>query len=253
MATTFTSLDQLTRIKLIAAGSFGKVYLVKDKSGVLYAMKQLNKVKIIAMKQTAHVQHEIEIIRKAKNNYIAKFYGVFQDEKYVYAIFEFVAGGELFYHLRRAEKFPVNVAKFYLSELVVAIGYCHDKMGVLYRDLKPENVLLDKKGHIRLIDFGFAKQTTELTFTLLGTPEYLAPELIRQSGHHKSADWWSFGVITYELLCGVPPFYDEDVNQIYRKILDGTVNYPPDMDSNAQDLIRRLLNLDKEKRLGANV
>lgn len=177
----------------------------------------------------------------------------FQDDDYIYLIFEFIPGGELFYHLRKYERFPIEVARFYLAEISAALGYIHDQLGVVYRDLKPENVLLDKKGHIKLTDFGFAKQTKELTFTLLGTPDYIAPELIRQTGHHKSADWWSFGIFAFELLCGQPPFMDDDVNQLYQKILGGKIVFPNDFDPDARDLIQKLLCVDKDKRLGANV
>ena len=159
----------------------------------------------------------------------------------MYIILEFVAGGELFYHLRRFEKFPIEVTRFYLAELACALGYLHDALGTIYRDLKPENVLLDKKGHIKLADFGFAKQTKQLTFTLLGTPEYIAPELIKQTGHHKSADWWSFGVFAFELAVGRPPFYDEDVNLLYNKILQNKCVFPPGFDSDLRDLIEKLL------------
>ncbi|CAL6019173.1 Kinase [Hexamita inflata] len=247
------TLENLTVLNLIACGSFGKVYLVKDQAGTIYAMKQLSKQKIIMMRQVDHVRQEIEILRQVKSNYIAKMYSCFQDDKYVYMVFEFIPGGELFFHLRRYEQFPVEVARFYLAEISTALGYCHDQLGVLYRDLKPENVLLDKKGHVKLTDFGFAKQCRELTFTPLGTPEYMAPELIRQTGHHKSADWWSFGILAYELLCGHAPFMHDDLNVLYQKILKGQFVFPPNIDPDAQDLITKLLNTDRDKRFGANV
>lgn len=198
------------------------------------------------------MRQEVEIMRQVNSNFCTKLINSFQDEHYLYLILEFIPGGELFYHLRKYERFPIEVARFYLAEVTAALGYLHDRIGCVYRDLKPENILLDKKGHIKLADYGFAKQTSELTFTLLGTPEYIAPELIRQTGHHRSADWWSFGILAYELLVGQPPFMDDDLNGLYQKIIAGKIAFPADFDPDARDLITKLLNVDKDKRLGAN-
>lgn len=154
---TAPTLKDLEILNLIACGSFGKVYLVRDKKGTLYAMKKLSKEKIVMMRQVSHIRQEVEIMRQMNSNFCTKLVNSFQDEHYLYLILEFVPGGELFYHLRKYERFPVEVVRFYLAEVTAALGYLHDRIGCVYRDLKPENILLDKKGHIKLADYGFAK------------------------------------------------------------------------------------------------
>merc|ERR1711991_1010226 len=155
----------------------------------------------------------------------------------------------MFTHLRTAGRFPNDVAKFYHAELVLAFEYMHTK-DIIYRDLKPENLLLDDKGHIKITDFGFAKKVPERTFTLCGTPEYLAPEVIQSKGHGKAVDWWALGILIFEMLAGYPPFFDDNPFGIYEKILGGKIQFPSHFESTAKDLIRLLLNADLTKRIG---
>lgn len=165
-------------------------------------------------------------------------------------LLEYALGGELFTYLRRIGKFSNNMAKFYAAEIVLALEYMHAH-NIVYRDLKPENLLLDAKGHMKIADFGFAKVVPEVTWTLCGTPEYLAPEIILNKGHGKPADWWSLGILIYEMISGNPPFYAETPVAIYEKIVAGVVEFTPDFDPLARDLICRLLVADPTQRLGA--
>ena len=167
---------------------------------------------------------------------------------------DFVPGGELFTLLRHSRRFPAQVAKFYISEVALAIDFLH-KHNIVYRDLKPENILIAADGHLKLIDFGFAKITAQsngMCWTLCGTPDYLAPEIIRARGYNSSVDWWSVGVLLFEMLAGYPPFYTEDNNPIklYEKILAGHVQYPSFFEAGAKDLLKSLLTADLSKRFG---
>jgi len=167
----------------------------------------------------------------------------------VYFLLEYVVGGEMFEHLRRLQRFSNETAKFYAAEIVATLERLH-LLNVVYRDLKPENVLIDQDGHIKMIDFGFAKIVSDRTWTLCGTPEYLAPELIQSKGHDKAVDWWALGVFIFEMLAGYPPFFDDNPVRIYEKILCGDLTFPTFFESSAKDLIGRLLVIDRTKRLG---
>lgn len=164
-------------------------------------------------------------------------------------LLSYVPGGELFSHLRRAGRFTADVTRFYLASIILAIDYLH-RRDVIYRDLKPENLLLDRDGYLRIADFGFAKIVPDRTFTLCGTPEYLAPEIVLSKGHGKAVDWWALGILAFEMLAGYPPFYDDHPMGIYEKILANKIAFPSHIDPWAKDLIRRLLTADRSKRLG---
>eukprot|EP01133_Synstelium_polycarpum_P006095 gene6095-7060_t len=151
---------------------------------------------------------------------------------------------------KRASKFSNGMAKFYAAEIILALEYLH-KHNIVYRDLKPENLLLDNKGHIKITDFGFAKRVEDRTFTLCGTPEYLAPEIIQSKGHGKAVDWWALGILIFEMLAGYPPFYDDDTFVIYDKILAARITFPTHFDLDAKDLVKKLLTADRTRRLGA--
>ncbi|KAJ3324793.1 hypothetical protein HDV06_006101 [Boothiomyces sp. JEL0866] len=171
------------------------------------------------------------------------------DVKNVYLLLEFVIGGEMFSHLRRAGRFSNEMTKFYASEITLALVYLHS-MDIIYRDLKPENLLLDHQGHIKIADFGFAKIVPDRTWTLCGTPEYLAPEIIQSRGHGKAVDWWALGILIFEMLAGYPPFFDDNPFGIYEKILAGRIVFPPHFHADARDLIKRFLTADLTNRLG---
>ncbi|KAH8604347.1 Protein tyrosine kinase Protein kinase domain [Trypanosoma vivax] len=234
----------------LGTGSFGRVRVAKLKgTNDYYAVKCLKKHEIIKMKQVQHICQEKQLLMELSHPFIVNMLCSFQDDKRVYFVLEFVIGGEMFTHLRSAGRFPNDVAKFYHAELVLAFEYMHSK-NIIYRDLKPENLLLDGKGHVKVTDFGFAKRVVDRTFTLCGTPEYLAPEVIQNKGHGKGVDWWTMGILLFEFIAGYPPFYDDTPFRTYEKILSGRFRFPSWFDSRARDLVKGLLQTDHTKRLG---
>jgi len=237
-------------LETLGTGTFGRVCLCKHKTSKQYfAIKILKKQHIIRLKQVEHVLSEKETLSLLDSPFVVSLYKTFKDEQKLYMVMEYVVGGELFTHLRKAGKFPNDVAKFYAAEIITCISYIHSN-GIVYRDLKPENVLLDNRGHIKLTDFGFAKVIKDRTWTLCGTPEYLAPEIILSTGHGKGVDWWALGILIYEMLVGYPPFFHDTPFKIYEKILQGKIEFPRFLDTSAKDLIKKLLKKDKTKRIG---
>ncbi|KXS11908.1 camp-dependent protein kinase catalytic subunit [Gonapodya prolifera JEL478] len=244
------SLQDFELLETLGTGTFGRVYLCRYVgSEQYYAMKVLKKAEVVRLKQVEHINSEKDILSQLNHPFIVNLFCTFQDEKCVYMLLEYVCGGELFSHLRRAGRFSNDMTKFYAAEIVSAIEFMHAR-NIIYRDLKPENLLLDSKGHVKIADFGFAKKVDDRTWTLCGTPEYLAPEIIQSKGHGKAVDWWALGILIYEMLAGYPPFYDENPFGIYEKILAGKIAFPSNFDVNAKDLIKRLLTADRTKRLG---
>lgn len=212
-------------------------------------MKVLRKTTIVQLRQVEHVNAERYILSRVQHPFIVDLFATFQDSLNVYMLMSYVPGGELFTHLRRAQRFTPDVTRFYLATIILALKYLHS-FNIIYRDLKPENLLLDSRGYLRLTDFGFAKIVDDRTWTLCGTPEYLAPEIIQSDGHGKAADWWACGVLCYEMLVGYPPFYDESPYGIYEKILNGHIQWPRHIDRLSKELIKAFLVPDRSKRLG---
>ncbi|KAJ9470634.1 Protein kinase DC2 [Diplonema papillatum] len=244
-------LSDLELKETLGVGTFGRVRLAKTKKGNQYfALKILKKQEIIRMKQVDHILAEANILSDIHHPFIVDLHMRFMDENKLYFLLEFVPGGELFTHHRKSGKFPNDVSRFYSAEVLLAFEYLHSK-DIIYRDLKPENLLLDVQGHVKICDFGFSKKVPERTHTLCGTPEYLAPEIIQSLGHGKAVDWWSLGILLYEMLVGYPPFHDESPFRIYEKVLDGKAQFPKWIDSRAKDIIKQLLIRDPTKRLGS--
>jgi protein kinase X len=244
-------LEDFEQLQTIGTGTFGRVYLVKHmESGLYFAMKVLKKADVVRLKQVSHLKSERAILARVQHHNVVNLVRSFQDETCLYMLLEYVMGGELFTHLRRAKRFSTDVARFYCAEVVAALEYLHAK-GIVYRDLKPENLLLDSNGGLKITDFGFAKVVEDRTWTLCGTPEYLAPEIIQSKGHGKAVDWWATGILLFEMLAGYPPFYDDNPFSIYEKILEGKLVFPTHIDPHAKDLIRRLLTPDRSRRLGS--
>jgi len=248
---TNMTVDQFERLVTVGTGTFGRVYLVRHRiTKKYYAMKMLKKAEVVRLKQVEHLTAEKQILMSIKHPFVVNLYRTFQDEKHVYMVMEYVIGGELFSHLRRAGRFTNDVARFYAAEIALAFEHLHSN-DIIYRDLKPENLLLDQQGHIKITDFGFAKRVADRTWTLCGTPEYLAPEVIQSQGHGKAVDWWALGILIYEMLAGYPPFYDDNPFGLYEKILQGKLSFPLHFDTNAKDLVKKLLVADKSRRFGS--
>jgi len=246
--------DDFELLNVIGKGSFGKVMQVKKKDdGKIYAMKVLRKEAIIARKQVAHTRAEKSILQKIQHPFIVRLHFAFQTKDKLYMILDYINGGELFYHLKKEGRFPEIRVKFYAAEIVCAMAHLHS-LQIVYRDLKPENILIDMEGHICITDFGLSKEINpnEGTHTFCGTPEYLAPEVLKGQGHGVAVDWWSLGTLIYEMLTGLPPFYSQNINIMYQKILNGELRFPSYVSADAQSLLEGLLTRDVDKRLGSN-
>lgn len=274
-------------ISIIGKGAFGEVRLVRNKlTGEVQAMKKMSKQEMIKKNQIMHVRAERNVLAFADNPWIVDLKYSFQDENSLFLVMEYLPGGDLMTVLMKRDILPENEAKFYIAELILAVESVH-KMNYIHRDLKPDNVLIDSKGHIKLSDFGLCKNTqggvegvpvrrinedegaggggvggkgTEykrsrvLAFSTVGTPDYIAPEVFSKQGYNESADWWSVGVILFEMVVGYPPFYADEPNLTCQKILNWkkTLSIPREagLSKEATDLIKRLIS-DANERIGS--
>ncbi|KAG1954656.1 cGMP-dependent protein kinase [Pimephales promelas] len=232
-------------IDTLGVGGFGRVELVQLKSEETktFAMKILKKRHIVDTRQQEHIRSEKQIMQEAHSEFIVRLYRTFKDSKYIYMLMEACLGGELWTILRDRGSFEDSTTRFYTACVVEAFAYLHSK-GIIYRDLKPENLILDHRGYAKLVDFGFAKKIGfgKKTWTFCGTPEYVAPEIILNKGHDISADYWSLGILMYELLTGSPPFSGPDPMKTYNIILRGIdmIEFPKKITKNAGNLIKKL-------------
>jgi X-X-X-Leu-X-X-Gly heptad repeat protein len=246
-------------LKLIGKGTFGQVFQVRKKdSGRIYAMKVLSKKVIVQKKEVAHTVGERNILVRTAMTDSAFIVGLkfsFQTPTDLYLVTDYMSGGELFWHLQKEGRFNETRAKFYIAELILALQHLHEH-DIVYRDLKPENILLDANGHIALCDFGLSKANladTDTTNTFCGTTEYLAPEvLLDEAGYTKMVDFWSLGVLVFEMCCGWSPFYAEDTQQMYKNIAFGKVRFPRDaLTTEGRNFVKGLLNRNPKHRLGS--
>ncbi|XP_014914512.1 serine/threonine-protein kinase Sgk1-like isoform X4 [Poecilia latipinna] len=241
-------------LKVIGTGSFGKVLLARHrKQGGYYAVKALDKQMIIKRKEQRNVMVERSVLLKGlKHPFLVGLHFSFQTPKTLYFVLDFANGGELFYHLQREGSFPEPRAAFYAAEIAAALGYLHS-LSIVYRDLKPENVLLDSKGHVMLTDFGLCKEGVAvggITHTFCGTPEYLAPEVLLGQPYSLAVDWWGLGAVLFEMLSGLPPFYSRSRLEMLENILYSPLQLPSGLSESAHSLLKGLLERNVSKRLG---
>lgn len=248
-----TDIDDFNVGVTLGTGSFGRVkFATHKKSGKHYAIKMLKKSEVIRFQQVEHMISEKRILQTLSlepHPFIVHLGATFHDTRYLYMVLEYIIGGEFFSYLRSAGHFDSKTASFYASHIVLIFEFLHST-DIIYRDLKPENLLLDKQGFLNITDFGFAKKVEFKTYTLCGTPEYIAPEVLLNKGHGKGVDWWTLGVFIFEMLAGEPPFVDNDPMGIYQQILSGKINFTRGYDKNAKSLTKKLLTSDLTKRYG---
>mmetsp|Transcript_32937 Transcript_32937/g.53283 ORF Transcript_32937/g.53283 Transcript_32937/m.53283 type:complete len:531 (+) Transcript_32937:127-1719(+) len=241
-------------LKVLGRGSFGKVMQVRRKADKkVYAMKILKKSAIIKRDQVEHTKAERKILQSLQHPFLMNLRFAFQTSEKLYFVLDFYRGGELFFHLKTKRRFELPLAKLYVAEIGLALGHLHG-LGYIYRDLKPENILLDDEGHVCLTDFGLSTQVDPLSGkakTFCGTPEYLAPEIITAVGHDKAVDWWSLGILLYELAIGIPPFYSQNVHDMYHAIQFGPLKFPKWVPYDFKDIVCLLLDRDPSMRLGS--
>ena len=241
-------------IKLLGRGSFGEVILVRLKSTKkVYAMKILDKKILKMKKQQNHTKTERDLMVKINSPFIVNIKSAFQDDTNLYLVSEFMQGGDMFFHMHDGQIviFSHDKTRFYMLELVLALESLH-KNNMVYRDLKPENILLDSKGHVKLTDFGLSKileDEDDKAFTLCGTPQYLAPEVLLKKGYDKMVDWWSLGCVMYEMLMGRLPFAIKR-GMINLKIYEKKIDFPRKISNEARDLIEKFLVVNPTERLG---
>ncbi|XP_064487000.1 serine/threonine-protein kinase Sgk1-like isoform X2 [Ornithodoros turicata] len=241
-------------LKVIGKGSFGKVMLAKHKAEQkLYAVKVLQKKIILKRNERNHIMSERNVLLKNLHHpFLVGLHFSFQTSDKLYFVLDYVNGGELFFHLQRERYFAEPRARFYAAEMTSALSYLHSQ-GTVYRDLKPENILLDWQGHVVLTDFGLCKEglrERETTSTFCGTPEYLAPEVLRKEAYDRTVDWWCLGAVLYEMLYGLPPFYSRDTTEMYDNILHKPLKLRTNISLAARRIIEGLLQKDKTRRLG---
>jgi serine/threonine protein kinase len=242
--------DELDIKRTLGLGAFGRVKLVTHTStGRAYALKCYAKEKIVTNHLQEHVANERNVMRVLDHPFLLNLHNVYQDSKYVYFLTELVAGGELFTILKKHSCFTEKAARFYAAQVLLGLEHIHDK-DIIYRDLKPENLLLDNNGYLKIVDFGLAKACRDKTWTLCGTPDYIAPEIVLSRGHDKAADYWALGVFMHEMCVGYAPFCSDDPLEVYQLILAGELRFPPHSSRLYTDLCRKLMHLQANKRLG---
>lgn len=247
------TLDDFEYLKVLGKGTFGKVILCREKTtGQLYAIKILKKSVIIAKEEVVHTLTENRVLQTTRHPFLTHLKYSFQTTDRLCFVMEYVNGGELFVHLSKERVFSEDRSRFYGAEIILALAYLHEH-DIIYRDLKLENLLLDKDGHIKIADFGLCKEEMYYgasTKTFCGTPEYLAPEVLEDSDYGRAVDWWGTGVVLYEMMIGRLPFYNRDPEILFELILMEEVRFPRNLSKSARSLLEGLLIKDPKARLG---
>ncbi|EGR30983.1 protein kinase domain protein [Ichthyophthirius multifiliis] len=248
------SIEDFHLIKVLGRGAFGKVMLCQKKdTNELYAIKSMRKEDIIDKDQIEHTKAERKILEQVNFPFLVNLEYAFQTREKVFFAMKFLIGGELFFHLKRQKRFTEQAAAFYSAQVLLALEYLH-QMNVVYRDLKPENILMDEEGYIKLTDFGLAKQLEkdQLTHSFVGTPDYIAPEIINMDGHNILADYWALGILIYEMVIGIPPFYNNNQSIMFQNIIEKDVRFPQSvpLSKECMDIVIKLLQKNPEERLG---
>jgi serum/glucocorticoid-regulated kinase 2 len=259
------TVEDFDLLKVLGKGSFGKVMLVKkkdDPKGTLFAMKTLRKTALAKRNQLAHTSTERLILQTIQSPFLVHLEYAFQTPDKLYMVLDYMGGGELFFWLKKDKKFSEVRARLYAAEIACGIAALH-AADIVYRDLKPENLLLGLNGHLKLTDFGLTKPNITGpgadggTKTFCGTPEYLAPEILENKGHGKAVDWWALGTLLFEMLTGLPPFYDTNVQRMYHKILHEPLRFPKSENRQvgdaAKETLRGLLERMVSSRLGSGM
>ena len=267
------SVHEYESIAIIGRGAFGEVHVCREIStGKIYAIKKIKKETLIQKNQVIHIRNEQLFMSKAKSPWIVELKASFQEDDYLYLVMEFLPGGDLMSLLIKKDKLTEEEARFYIAELILAVDSIH-KLDCIHRDIKPDNVLIDKNGHIKLSDFGLAKVSEKLfqnfkdkdfdkdklthkkIYSCVGTAYYVAPEVLNKTGYGKDIDWWSVGCIFFEMLVGYAPFCSEETNKVCYKVINWQkyLKIPDDIvvSKEAEDLINRMIN-NSNKRLGRN-
>lgn len=255
------TINDFEMIGELGQGGFGKVFLVRKKNcDEFQALKVIKKSLLQSGKDRRITVEEIfsekDIMIKSDNPFLVKLISCFQDEGNLYFLMELLHGGNLFNYLAKSKRhyFSEEQARFYSAEVVLALEHLHDQMKIIYRDLKPENILLTKDGHIKLADFGLAKQAETMQGEVKGTPDFIAPEIYNNQEYSKMIDYWSLGCLIFELLYGKPAFTNDQKEKRYNKILTGKFSFPSEITTSeeAKSLIKDLLEVKVSKRLGYN-
>jgi len=258
------SVDDFELLNVLGKGSFGKVMLVKlkgDSTDELLAMKSLRKAELIKRKQLLHTQTERKIAQTIQHPFLVNLRYAFQTVDKLYLVLDYMGGGELFFWLRQQRRFAKSRVQLYIAQITLALGALHVQ-DIIYRDLKPENILMDLEGNLRLTDFGLAKENVTGagakggTKTFCGTPEYLAPEVLENKGHGKAVDWWAMGTLFYEMLFGLPPFYDQNMQRMYSNIMKNELQFKGPLaqeeHADSRSIIGLLLQRKVKDRLGSS-
>lgn len=238
-------------IKRLGAGNFGEVQQVKhSKTKLVCAMKI---VKRRPGKRVSLEKEKLEskILESMSHPFIVHLYKTFRTDEEFFIVMEFLEGGELHQHLKKAGRFTKPQVQFFVSEVALALEYLHKK-AIAYRDIKPENMVIHKDGHVMLTDFGLAKhiEKGQKSYSFCGTPEYICPEIINSDGHNQMVDWWAFGILVFEMLCGFPPFRSDKPEVTYKMIKDAKIDYPKHMDAASKDLVGKLVMPNPNDRIG---